>query len=116
MKEMVDYFEAFPTFLQDQLLPEDKILKLAQFVLPCECQKKLITWTYAKGEGHIKFTGAKKRLSYGEELNTLIALSMTNATKINKRPKAKSTDGSNLENELENFNIEKLNIRAYSNL
>ena len=43
---MVDYLEDLPPFGANQVLPEDDLLELVEFALPCEWQKHLIVQIY----------------------------------------------------------------------
>ena len=51
-----------------------------------------VTWSATQGGGHrVKFVGAKKRSSAGEELITLIASAVAKAMKITKKSNVKDT-------------------------
>ena len=75
------------------------------------------SWSSACGErGRVKFTGAQKHLADGKELNTLVTSDMKKCLKMNKKSSLKDMDNSDSDNELENFNFEKFDIRADSEL
>ena len=56
------------------------------------------TWSYSCGGDIFRFKHAKNHSANGEALNTLVALTVTKALKMNKSSKAKTTDNSDLEN------------------
>ena len=67
------------------------------------------TWSSTcGGEGIIKLAYAKKCSYNGEDLNTLAASDVYKSMKINKNSKEKVKAGSDLENEVKRFNLERL--------
>ena len=71
------------------------------------------TWSYAcVGGGHINFMCTKKHSSDGEDLNMLTAYTIYKALKTNKKSKAKAKKYSDSDGGWENFNFEKIEIRA----
>ena len=74
-------------------------------------------WLYSSTRGgHVKFAGSKMCSTESEDLNTFVASFMDKYTKTNNNNKVKAKNDSNLEIESDNLNIEKLNIRSYSDL
>ena len=70
-----------------------------------------VTWSYScGGGGHVQFTSVQKRPYDGEDLNTLIASAMAKEIKLRKKSKTKVKDDSNLDDESESSNFEKIDI------
>ena len=63
-------------------------------------------FSFCEEGGRIKFVGANKRLTNGEELDTPVTLAVAKAMKMNKNPKAKYTDASDSKNDSEHLNFE----------
>ena len=63
------------------------------------------------GASRMRFQGAKQRPSKGQDLNALVNNAVSEVLKQNKHTKAKVNHNSGLEDDLDNFTLEKLNIR-----
>ena len=64
--------------------------------------------------GSVKFAGAKKKLANSKEINTLVTSDVAKDSYMNNKSKVKAMDNFNSKNDSENFNVEKLDIRADS--
>ena len=67
------------------------------------------------GERRTNISAAKKRLTNGEEMNTLVVSAVDKSTKTTYNFKAKDTAELENDTEVEHFNFEHLNIRTCSN-
>ena len=68
------------------------------------------------GGGHGKFTGSRKSLADGKELNTLSIYNLYKTLKFKKNPKSKDKDNSDLEYESEHYNFKNMDIVDESDL
>ena len=62
-------------------------------------------------ESCMRFQGAKKCPTKGQDLNDLVNNAVSEVLKKNKRTKAKDTHNYGLEDDPDNFTLENLNIR-----